>query len=91
MISFFFHFLFQNLLDFVTVLCGKKRSPANEERKQIKGQKKSHKKKSKVSDAAKRHSNDDDVDNVVIKNVSKLFFIKLILQDFFFLKWAQIL
>jgi len=65
---------FINYEDFVTVLCGKKRSPANEERKQIKGQKKSHKKKSKVSDAAKRHSNDDDVDNGVIKNVSKNHF-----------------
>ena len=77
-------------LDFVTVLCGKKRSPANEERKQIKGHKKSHKKKSKISDAAKRHSNDDDVDNGVIKNVSKLFFYIIDFIRSFFLKWAQI-
>ena len=72
--EYYFFFLIQSLLDFVTVLCGKKRSPASEERKQIKGQKKSHKKKSKVSDAAKCQSNDDDVDNVVIKNVRWSFF-----------------
>jgi len=48
---------FINYEDFVTVLCGKKRSPSDE-RKRNKGQKKGHKKKSKVTDIK-----DEDVQN----------------------------
>ena len=55
--------------DFVTVLCGKKRSPGGEDQKRNKGPKKGHKKKStKVSSDIKEVPNEDD--NSHINNVS---------------------
>jgi len=73
---------FINYEDFVTVLCGKKRSPGGEDQKRNKGLKKGHKKKStKVSSDIKEVPNEDDnshINNGMMKlslengNISKL-------------------